>query len=126
MIVDAVSWLLLLGGSFFLIVGAVGLVRLPDFYARMHGAGVTDTGGAGLILLGLMVQGGLTLVTVKLFLILVFLWFTSPAACHALAKASLAEESRRKGAAPTFNDGAAPTFNDGAAPTLNDGAAPTE
>ena len=89
MVLDILSWLLLLAGSFFLIVGAVGLIRLPDFYSRMHAAGVTDTGGAGLILLGLMVQGGLTLITVKLFIILVFLWFTSPTACHALAKASV-------------------------------------
>jgi multicomponent Na+:H+ antiporter subunit G len=89
MIADAISWALLLGGSFFLIVGAVGLVRLPEVFSRMHAAGVTDTGGAGLILLGLMVQGGLTLVTVKLFFILVFLWFTSPTACHALAKAAI-------------------------------------
>lgn len=89
LLIDIVSWVLLLGGSFFLIVGAIGLVRLPDFFSRMHAAGVTDTGGAGLVLLGLMVQGGLTLVTVKLFFLLVFLWFTSPTACHALAKAAV-------------------------------------
>ena len=88
-IVDILSWVLLLGGSFFLLTGAVGLVRLPDFYTRLHAAGLTDTGGAALILFGLMFQGGFTLVSVKLGLILAFLWFTSPAACHALANASL-------------------------------------
>ncbi len=103
MVIDLISWALLLGGSFFLIVGAVGLVRLPHFYSRMHAAGVTDTGGAGLILLGLMVQGGLTLVTVKLFIILVFLWFTSPTACHALARAAV-HSGLEESVAPTSND----------------------
>jgi multicomponent Na+:H+ antiporter subunit G len=70
-------------------VGGIGFVRLPDFFTRLHAAGVTDTMGAGLILLGLMLQGGVSFVTVKLVLILVFLLFTSPTASHALAHAAL-------------------------------------
>jgi len=89
LIIDLASWVLLLGGAFFLLVGAVGLVRLPDLFTRMHAAGVTDTGGAGLILLGLMLQAGLSLVTVKLAFILLFLLFTTPTASHALARAAL-------------------------------------
>ena len=54
------SWGLLLAGSFFCIVGGIGLIRLPDFFARIHGAGITDTLGASLVLAGLMVQAGLT------------------------------------------------------------------
>lgn len=81
---DIVSWALLLGGSFFLLIGAVGVLRMPDLYTRSHAAGITDTMGAMLILFGLMVQGGLTLITVKLLMILLFLLFTSPAASHAL------------------------------------------
>lgn len=88
MIIDIASWVLLLGGGFFLIVGAIGLVRMPDFFTRMHAASVTDTAGAGLMLLGLMLQGGWSLVTFKLFAILVFLLFTSPTATHALARAA--------------------------------------
>lgn len=87
-VLDAVSWALILAGSAFAIIGAVGLVRLPDVYTRMHGASVTDTLGAGLILSGLMVQAGFTLVTVKLFLILAFLLYTSPASSYALANAA--------------------------------------
>jgi len=89
LLIDLASWVLLLGGAFFLLVGAVGLVRLPDLFTRMHAAGVTDTGGAGLILLGLMLQAGLSLVTVKLAFILLFLLFTTPTASHALARAAL-------------------------------------
>ena len=85
---DILSWLLLVGGGFFLVVGGTGLLRLPDFYARMHAAGVTDTLGAYLILLGLMVQAGLSLVTVKLVLVGVFLIFTTPTATHAVANAA--------------------------------------
>lgn len=78
------SWALLLGGSFFLLIGAVGVLRLPDVYTRSHAAGITDTMGAMLILFGLMIQGGFTLVTAKLLMILLFLLFTSPTASHAL------------------------------------------
>ena len=82
--IDAASWVLLLAGSAFTIAGGIGVLRLPDVYTRAHAASLTDTLGAGLILIGLMLQGGFTLVTVKLALILVFIAFTSPTATHAL------------------------------------------
>jgi multicomponent Na+:H+ antiporter subunit G len=91
---DGISWLLLLGGGFFLIVGATGLIRLRDFYARLHAAGVTDTGGAILILSGLAVQSGLSLATVKLGIILAFFLLTSPTAAHALASAAYSAGAR--------------------------------
>ncbi len=87
-VLDIVSWVLLVAGSVFSMIGGLGLLRLPDVYARMHAAGITDTMGAGLILAGLMVQGGLSLVTVKLILILVFLLYTSPTSTYALANAA--------------------------------------
>lgn len=80
---------MLVTGGLLIIVGAVGMLRFPDLYTRMHAASVTDTGGAGLVLLGLMLQGGLSLVTVKLVLVLWFLLFTGPVASHVLAKAAL-------------------------------------
>lgn len=85
---DAVSWALLVGGSIFAVIGGLGLLRLPDVYARMHATGITDTLGAGLILAGLMVQAGFTQVTIKLILILVFLLYTSPTSTFALANAA--------------------------------------
>lgn len=86
---DIVTFLFLLVGSAFAVIGGIGIVRLPDFYTRLHGGGVTDTLGAGLILIGLMFQAGITLATVKLLMILFFLLVTSPTACHALAQAAL-------------------------------------
>ena len=88
-ILDVLSFVLIGIGSFSLIVGALGVLRLPDVYTRMHAASITDTLGAGSIILGLILQAGLTLVAGKLFLILVFLFFTSPASSFALAHAAL-------------------------------------
>ncbi len=94
LLVETISWTCLLAGSFFAVVGGIGIVRLPDFYSRLHGGGITDTLGAGLILLGLMFQAGMTLVTVKLVMIFFFLFVTSPTSCHALASSALAHGVR--------------------------------
>lgn len=90
-VLDVMTWGFLIAGSFFSIIGGIGIVRLPEFFSRLHGGGVTDTLGAGLIVTGLMFQGGLSLVTVKLLMILFFLLVTSPTSCHALAKSALAQ-----------------------------------
>ncbi|HEX9808891.1 MAG TPA: monovalent cation/H(+) antiporter subunit G [Alphaproteobacteria bacterium] len=87
-LIDAVSWAFIATGSALVVTGALGLVRMPDFYTRMHPAGVTDTLGADLVLVGMMCQAGLSLVTVKLFLIGAFLFFTSPTSTHAIANAA--------------------------------------
>lgn len=89
LIAEIASWAALMTGCALVLTGALGLVRMPDFYTRMHPAGITDTLGAGLILLGLMFQAGPDLVTVKLILIGVFLFFTSPTSTHAIANAAL-------------------------------------
>jgi multicomponent Na+:H+ antiporter subunit G len=86
---DIISWICLLLGSFFCLTGALGLLRFPDFFSRTHASGVTDTMGAGLILIGLMFQCGWGLVLPKLILILLFSLLASTTACHAMAKAAL-------------------------------------
>ncbi len=83
------GWFFLAIGSVFCVVGGLGLVRMPDFYTRMHAASVTDTVGAGFMLLGMMFVAGVSLVTVKLVIIGFLIFFTSPTATHALAKAAL-------------------------------------
>ncbi len=93
-VVDLLSWACLLGGGFFVLAGGIGVVRLPDVYTRSHAAGMTDTLGAGLILIGLMLQGGFTLITAKLILILVFIFFTSPTSTHALIHTAHASDVR--------------------------------
>ena len=88
-ILNIVSWAFIIGGGIFCLIGGLGLVRLPDMFARMHGASLIDTMGIGLILIGLMFQAGLTLITGKLLLSLVFVFFTSPTSTYALARAAI-------------------------------------
>ncbi|MCW5659749.1 MAG: monovalent cation/H(+) antiporter subunit G [Burkholderiaceae bacterium] len=83
------SWVCLVAGGLFCMVGALGMLRMPDFYTRMHAASVIDSLGAGLILLGLLLQAGFTLVAVKLLFIGLLLFFASPTATHALARAAM-------------------------------------
>ncbi len=101
-LVNAASWACLVAGAVFCIIGAVGLIRMPDFYTRVHAASVTDTAGAGLLLLGMMLQAGWTLVMVKLVIIGLLLFFASPTATHALCKAALT-----RGLKPVLADGEA-------------------
>lgn len=89
MIVEMLSWLLLAAGAFFVLVGAIGLLRMPDLYTRMHAASVAESMGALLILLGLMLQAGWSLAVFKLLAILLFLLFTSPTAAYALINTAL-------------------------------------
>jgi multicomponent Na+:H+ antiporter subunit G len=88
-VIDILSWALILVGGAFGIIGGIGLLRLPDFFSRIHAASLTDSMCAPCIIAGLMLQSGLTLVTVKLAFLIVFLFLTSPTAAHALAKAAL-------------------------------------
>lgn len=96
---DIASWFFLVAGALLAVIGGIGMLRLPDFFTRMHAASVTDTGGMLLILLGLALQAGWSLVTAKLALIALFLLFTSPTATHALANAAL-----RSGLRPRLAD----------------------
>ena len=89
MILDILSWCLLVVGGLLGMVGGLGIHRFPDFFTRLHAAGITDTLCAATILLGLALQAGFSLVSFKLLLIFAFLLLTSPAASHVLANAAL-------------------------------------
>ena len=86
---DLLSWVLLVSGGLIGIVGGVGMLRLPDLFSRMHAAGMIDTLAVALMIFGMMLQSGHWLIAVKLAIILIFLFFTSPTSTHALAKAAL-------------------------------------
>jgi multicomponent Na+:H+ antiporter subunit G len=75
-------------GCFLIVVASVGIVRFPDFYSRMHPAGKSDTMGQALVLAGLMIYEGFSLVSIKLLIIIVFIFIANPTASHALAKAA--------------------------------------
>ena len=80
---------LILGGVFFLMVSSIGLLRLPDFYARTHAVGKAETLGAMLVLGGLAIYNGWELSTVKVLIILGFVLIANPSATHAIARAAL-------------------------------------
>ena len=104
MVVDIASWALLAAGGLSCIVGGVGLLRMPDFYTRVHAASLADNVGALLVLAGLALQSGWSLVTVKLFVVAALILMTSPVATHALARAALG-----RGLAPRLAAGEAPS-----------------
>lgn len=86
---EPVMWvmaILLFSGAVLALAGGLGVIRFPDFYTRMHAAGVTDTLCSALVLIALMVHFGLTLASLKVLLILAFMLFTCPTASHALAR----------------------------------------
>jgi len=85
---DIATWVLMLSGSFFVIITGVGLLRFPDIYSRIHAGGMADTLATFLIFSGLALQSGFTLVTVKLIFIVAFIFVTSPTSTYALAHAT--------------------------------------
>lgn len=87
--IEALSWLFILSGGAFSIIGAVGQLRFPDFWARLHAASVSDSAGMVLLMIGMCLQSGATLITVKLVIIGLFLFVTGPTSTHAVASAAL-------------------------------------
>lgn len=87
--IDVLSWILLTLGGAFVLIGGVGGLRLPNFYTRIHAASLTDTMATILIFVGMMLQAGFTLATLKLAAIMLFLLLTGPTATYALANAAL-------------------------------------
>nr|QNO42218.1 hypothetical protein AIOHENJG_00002 [Methanosarcinales archaeon ANME-2c ERB4]QNO42376.1 hypothetical protein LFOPHFOE_00016 [Methanosarcinales archaeon ANME-2c ERB4] len=85
---NVITILLLLVGAFFMLAGTVGFVRFPDFYSRMHATGKCDTLGEGLMLVGLIVYGGATFVSVKILFLIMFILLANPTSTHAIAKAA--------------------------------------
>lgn len=90
MILDVVGDAMTIAGACLVLIGAVGIVRLPDLFTRLHAAGVVDTLGVALVLVGLSLGAGFSTASARMLLILALVWLTSPTACHALARNALA------------------------------------
>lgn len=106
-VLNLASWILIVAGSIFCMIGALGLLRMPDLFTRMHAASLVDTLGAALLLLGMILQAGFTLVTAKLLITGLLLFFTSPTATHALARAA-----RARGVEPMLANESEPMLAD--------------
>lgn len=83
-----ITGIFLFVGCFFIVVASIGVVRFPDFYSRLHPAGKSDTLGQTLILSGLIIYEGFTIVSLKLLMIIIFIFIVNPAASHSVAKAA--------------------------------------
>lgn len=88
MVIDIISAVLIGIGCVLGLTGAWGLMKFPDFYARVHAASIGDTLCTACFVVGLMLQAGWTLVSAKLLMVLLLLWLTSPTSGHALVKAA--------------------------------------
>ena len=88
-IVNIVGYVFITAGVFFMISGALGVLRMPEFFTRLHPAGIVDSFGAPLVLIGVAIQNGMNIFSGKIILIILFILLTSPTATHALAKAAL-------------------------------------
>lgn len=88
-VINIISATFIITGSVVIIIGLVGVFRMPDFFTKLHAASIIDTMGTMLILVGLLLYSGFNLISVKLLLILIFILITTPAAAHALAKSAI-------------------------------------
>jgi len=86
-LLNIISSILIFTGVFFFAVGVIGLLRLPDVYTRLHATTKCDTLGAGLVLLGLALQGNFV-IGLKLVVIIILLWIANPTAGHVIARAA--------------------------------------
>ncbi len=89
MILDILSWILISIGGFFCITGAIGVLRLPDIFTRMHAQGLIDTGGVGFMLTGFILQSGFTLVSARLFLLALFIIYVGPSVTYLFVRSLL-------------------------------------
>ena len=101
LIIEVLSWILILSGGAFTLIGAIGTLRFPDFWSRLHAASVSESAGMILLILGMCLQAGLTLITVKLLLIGAFIFITGPTSTHAVASAA-----HKSGAKPDSDEDA--------------------
>jgi multicomponent Na+:H+ antiporter subunit G len=87
-VIPLIGTILLWAGVFFMVVASVGILRLPDFYSRLHAASKTETLGMVLVMLGLGLHEGMSLVMVKLLMASIFVFLASPTSAHLLARAA--------------------------------------
>jgi multicomponent Na+:H+ antiporter subunit G len=89
LVVEIISWIFIVSGTVFCIIGSFGALRFPDFWSRLHAVSVTDSAGMILLVAGMVMQAGFSLIAVKLIIMGLFLFITGPTSTHAVANAAL-------------------------------------
>lgn len=85
---EFIAGLFFAGGAFFLLASAIGMLRLPDFYCRLHASGNSETLGVMLSFMGLVIYEGLTLTSLKMIMIFLLIFLGNPIGTHILSKAA--------------------------------------
>lgn len=85
---EFIAGLFLAGGAFFLLASAIGMLRLPDFYCRLHASGNSETLAVMLSFMGLVIYEGLTLTSLKMIMIFLLIFLGNPIGTHILSKAA--------------------------------------
>lgn len=98
-IADVISIILVILGILFMLMGSIGIVRLPDFYSRSHASSKSDTLGILFVISGLVVYEGINLSGFKLILIILFIALANPIGTHALARSAF-----QRGLKPFFSE----------------------
>ncbi len=101
---EILASIIMLIGLFFFAVGTVGLLRMPDIYTRMHATTKCDTLGVSLILGGIVLNIGLSWLSLKLILIIIFIWLTNPTAAHAIGRAAYDTHEISRKEIPLWNE----------------------
>lgn len=128
--IEVISAILLLGGAAFMFIASVGILRLPDFYTRMHAITKAGTLGVGLTLVGIAVFFGDLSATTRAMAALAFVLLTAPVSAHMIGRAgylydvplwkgTLVDQMRGRENAPVHgaqHESAASSSEDGAAP----------
>lgn len=98
-----IEWIRFLVGAFLLLSGLiifaiemVGVFRFKYVLNRMHAAAMGDTLGIGFSLVGLIIMSGLNFTSLKLFLVVVFLWFSSPVSSHLISRLEVTTDEERE------------------------------
>ena len=94
LLINILSWVAIISGSVFIITGAYGTYKAPEFWSRLHAVSLIESLGAFLVLIGLGLQSGFTFITIKIVIIGIFLFITGPTSTHALANAAFSSGVR--------------------------------
>ena len=86
---ELIATILLLIGFFFIAISAIGVIRLPDFYSRLHSSGIGETLGLMISFLGLAVFEGFNLMTIKLLIVFLLVFLANPIGTHILGQAAI-------------------------------------
>lgn len=87
MITHVIAYSFIILGSFICLIGAIGVIRFPDFFTRLHAAGVIDSFGVVLIMIGLAILSPLV-PALKILMIAFFIFLTAPTNTHSLANSA--------------------------------------